>query len=137
MDYFKIFDWSVEFSKRVLPFLKKKKFLLIIDDNPDDAKLLELCLTINNCTFDTAYSAEEAVGMLHIKNYHVAFVDLRLPHMDGWELIKVIRKHSPKTRIVITAAELHDLTHIETGFYVGLIRKPVTVKGIREAMRYL
>lgn len=112
----------------------KKHCLIIVEDNALDSKLLLLHLRNSNCNIDIADTAEEALGMMRTKEYSVAFIDLRLPCMQGWKLAEEILDEFPKTHIVISCAETFDLSHIPKGVYVGLIIKPATAHALNSLL---
>jgi DNA-binding NtrC family response regulator len=112
----------------------KRHCIMIVDDNPLDSKLLQLHLRNSNFQIDTASSAEEAEGMMRVKNYSIAFLDIRLPSRQGWQLAQEILDEFPKTHIVIVCGETDDLAHFPVGAYVGLIKKPPTAHAVNSLL---
>lgn len=52
-------------------------------------------------------SGREALKKLQRDSYDICFLDVQLPDANGLELMSIVRRHSPATRIVImTANEL-------------------------------
>lgn len=81
--------------------------VLVVDDEPDELALLATHLHRAGCEVVEATSAEAALaGDLAVD---VAFVDLRLPGMGGWELITVLRERLPGIPVVVTSVlDEHD-----------------------------
>ncbi|SFM45069.1 sigma-54-dependent transcriptional regulator [Thermodesulforhabdus norvegica] len=107
---------------------KNQPAILIVDDEIDFIRLLErLILEEVQCEIYRATSGYEAVEIL--KNYHIdlAFVDIKMPGMDGFELLSYVRENHPwLTVIMITAYGCIEVAvrAIKEGAY-DFITKPV------------
>ncbi len=81
--------------------------MLLIDDEPFYYNVLKKSLTAAGYGFiDVASTGEIALEKVHANHYDVIVTDLRLPEMDGFEIIKRLRQdpklgHTPV--LVITA----------------------------------
>jgi CheY-like chemotaxis protein len=77
--------------------------ILLIEDNPIIQVLHKKMLENLGCKVDIAEHANHALKML-TKKYDLLFVDIGLPDIDGFELIKIIRKkHPDKQKMPIIA----------------------------------
>ncbi len=76
----------------------KKKKILIVEDNPDLSKVLELLLKSPYETI-TAKNGEEAVDMAFTEAPDLIIMDLMMHGMNGLEAIRLIRQ-VPKTRSI-------------------------------------
>lgn len=67
--------------------------ILIVDDEKQLARTLRqmLLLELPGTEIDTAFSGEEALSRLADHQYHLIVADLRMPGLDGLELIKGVR----------------------------------------------
>jgi DNA-binding response OmpR family regulator len=64
---------------------------------------LEVALKRNGYEVDVAENGKEAIKKSKAKLYNLALVDLRLPDMDGIELLTGMREAAPKmVKIIIT-----------------------------------
>ena len=77
--------------------------ILVIDDDKAVRKSHEAMLKANGYEVDVAETGIEAIKKSKAKLYNLALVDLRLPDMDGIELLTSMREAVPKTvKIIIT-----------------------------------
>ncbi|MEA4860362.1 MAG: response regulator [Sphaerochaeta sp.] len=80
--------------------------LLIADDEPLECDAIELLVTRANLPVRVikARNGAEAVEMDKRFGAHIAFLDIRLPGMDGIEAAKFIRAQNPACQIVFLTA---------------------------------
>lgn len=80
--------------------------ILLVDDEKSILSSLTQLLAINyeEYLIGTAQSAEEALALANLASVDVLITDLRLPQMDGLDLIKAVRERSPKTRMLLITA---------------------------------
>jgi two-component system response regulator YesN len=69
------------------------------------------------------------------KNYALVIADLRMPGMNGLELLKKIRKFIPKVRTILISAYEVDNDPVFRGFVKEgvidkFIHKPITIRGL-------
>jgi DNA-binding NtrC family response regulator len=82
-----------------------KDRVLVVDDETDMLRLLERSISQElDCDIDTAASGIEALKLLETKNYDLALVDIRMPGMDGIELLERIKQINPWMTVVIMTA---------------------------------
>lgn len=65
--------------------------VLVVEDDPASQEILASLLSHRNIDFDMADSGETALDLLSNNTYALAILDLALPRMDGWELLRMIR----------------------------------------------
>lgn len=75
--------------------------ILIVDDEPVVIKSCERILTPEGFTVDTATNGKDAMSRLSSNNYDLVITDLKMPGMDGIELVRWIRNSKPGTGVVI------------------------------------
>lgn len=103
---------------------------LVVDDEPDELALLTTHLRRTGCTVLEARSAEEALADDALLDVDVAFVDLRLPGMGGWELIEELRVRRPRLPVVVTSVlDAHDYPQVEAA-----LPKPFVGENVRAAL---
>ncbi|MGH8798322.1 MAG: response regulator, partial [Caldimonas sp.] len=73
------------------PPARRAARILIVDDNADAAESLAMVLGLEGHDVRTAGSAEEAIERLDEFVPEVAFLDIGLPKMDGYDLARALR----------------------------------------------
>lgn len=77
--------------------------ILIADDEKDIRNLIKISLEENGYTVLTAQNGKEAWDILCTQNVHLAILDVMMPVMDGFNLLRKIREHSTIPVIFLTA----------------------------------
>jgi len=67
--------------------------LLVVDDREIDRKLVDRVLTAEGCEITGAQSGHDALELIGTRLFEAAIVDLRMPEMDGLELLRKIKEH--------------------------------------------
>lgn len=80
--------------------------VLFVEDNAVNAAVGKRHLEYFGITGDFAIDAEEALELLRHNSYHMAFVDLHMPGMDGYALSEALRNEYPDVYIVIFTADI-------------------------------
>lgn len=68
--------------------------VLVIDDDADSRLLLDLMIGGHGATILTASSGAEALRLVRIARPDLITVDVVMPQMSGWEVIKALREDS-------------------------------------------
>ncbi|RJS80447.1 response regulator [Candidatus Bathyarchaeota archaeon] len=83
--------------------MKRKARILIVDDDEDICKTLSLILQEEGYETDIANTGREAIKKSRENFYNVALLDIKLPDMEGTELLTKMRETSPKMiKIMVT-----------------------------------
>ena len=104
--------------------------ILVVDDEARMRKLIKDFLTSKGFYVEEAGDGEEAVDKFFAqKDIALVLLDVMMPKMDGWEVLKTIRKYSQVPVIMLTArSEERDELQ---GFSLGVdeyISKPFSPK---------
>jgi DNA-binding NtrC family response regulator len=82
----------------------QKLSILIVDDEEDILNVLKLILTKEGYQVDTALDGKQALQLFRKKSYDIVLTDLRMPEMDGMELLERIKEIRPETEVLIMTA---------------------------------
>ena len=78
--------------------------VLVVDDEARMRKLVKDFLSVKGFTVLEAGDGEEAVDIFfEQKDIALILLDVMMPKMDGWEVVKTIRKYSQVPIIMLTA----------------------------------
>jgi DNA-binding NtrC family response regulator len=81
-----------------------EKTVLVADDDQRICKFLGNLLSERGYTVSVAYDGEEALGLIEKDPPDVALIDLKMPKIDGLELLKILQEKWPGiVSIMITA----------------------------------
>ena len=81
----------------------KKASILIVDDSEDILETLRAILDEKGYDVDTAESGGEAIEKSRKNFYNLALLDIRLPDMEGTQLLTGMKETRPKmVKIMIT-----------------------------------
>jgi len=81
--------------------LNKQSRILVVDDDENIRKSIKAILEEEGYLVDLAASGKEAVQKSQEQNYNVALLDIRLPDMEGVELLELMRNTVPRTRKIM------------------------------------
>ena len=79
--------------------------ILLVDDDPNIRRLVELYLKKEGFEVVTATRGDEAVSAYKSANPNLILLDIMLPGMDGWQVCREIRKESNVPIIMLTAKD--------------------------------
>jgi len=129
------------------------KIILLVEDNPDDVELTLRAFRQNRISNNivVARDGAEAIdyimgtGFSESPDMHetpvLILLDLKLPKIDGLEVLKTIRNHEPTRLIpvVILTSSIED-KDVLNGYNLGAnsyVRKPVDFKEFVETMKLM
>jgi two-component system response regulator len=131
----------------------ESKTILLVEDNPDDEALTLRALKRNNILNEVivARDGAEALDYLFARGAHsdrntgkqpeVILLDLKLPKVDGLEVLQQIRQNEKTRRLaVVILTSSNEERDIIAGYDLGAnsyIRKPVDFNQFMEAIRQL
>lgn len=113
----------------------KLKFL-VIDDSETMLGILQEILSDDGYLVSIAKTAAEALEKINQESFNVALIDIRLPDMNGIELLKKIKEKNHKINcIMMTAyAEEHPQQALELGASDYFV-KPLDIDKLRELFK--
>lgn len=116
--------------------MNKGARILVVDDEREIRRCLELSLEEKGYTVLAAESGEKALDLLKLGSADVAIVDLLLPGIDGIELTKCIRQRSTLPIIILSAIgdDKKKVEALETGAD-DYVTKPFSIEEVVARIR--
>lgn len=110
--------------------------ILVVDDEGEVCNTLKEFLTKKGYEASTALSGEEAIKKVKEERPHIVLLDIRMPGMDGLEVLKRIRGIDKEAGIImITAVKEDEIARkcIELGAF-AYITKPFSFEYLETAL---
>jgi DNA-binding NtrC family response regulator len=84
--------------------MKNDISILVVDDEAMMRNLLEKILTREGYAVKTAGNGVEALEMLQHEKVELIISDMKMPNMDGFELLKTVKQEYPNINVIIMTA---------------------------------
>ena len=75
--------------------------VLIVDDEEQLVEAFKKKLSREGLEVTAASTAREAMAVMKKQTFDVCVLDIRLPDMDGVELLESVKKNEPKLEIIM------------------------------------
>ena len=111
--------------------------ILLVDDEADIREVLEISLLDIGCEVFSAENGEHALNLFRAENPPIVFTDIKMPGMDGIELLKKIKHENPETEVIMITGHgdmdlaVKSLKNDATDF----ITKPINVDALEIALK--
>jgi DNA-binding response OmpR family regulator len=111
--------------------------ILVVDDERNIRMSVSMALESPDIEVDTAVNGEEALEKIAEKNFRLVLLDLKLPGMDGMEVLRNVRDARPDVRVIIVTAHgtIENAVEAMKLGAVDYIQKPFTPAEIRELVK--
>jgi DNA-binding NtrC family response regulator len=75
--------------------------ILVVDD--EDALRNILSGELSNSGYDVASASDgdEAISMISNKQFDLVLLDIKMPRVDGFEVLKFIKKNQPSVKVIM------------------------------------
>jgi DNA-binding response OmpR family regulator len=104
--------------------------ILVVEDDRDLCDTLFDALQAKGFTTFQAYNGLDAMSMIYEHAFEMLILDINLPGLNGFEILREAKKHYPATAALFMTA-LDTPEHIEQSFQSGCddyIRKPFSIQ---------
>lgn len=81
--------------------MNKNVRILIVDDDENIRKTMKAILEDEGYMVDWASTGKDAIEKTNEKAYNLALLDIRLPDMEGVDLLKLLKDNVPRTRKIM------------------------------------
>jgi signal transduction histidine kinase len=111
--------------------------ILFVDDEKDICDVLSISLSDLGYKVYTAQNGQEALRIIQKVNPPIVLTDIRMPVMDGIELLRRIKRQFPETEVVMVTGHgdmdlaIESLKHEATDFIV----KPIKDEALEVALK--
>ena len=78
--------------------------ILVVDDDASLRRVLEYNLAKEGYAVLTADSGEKALALLEAERVDLLITDIKMPGMDGMDLLRRVRQASPETQVIVITA---------------------------------
>ena len=85
--------------------MKEKPYIMVVDDDPNISRLVELYLEKENFEVRSVSRGDDAVNEFHRLPPDLILLDVMLPGMDGYQVLKAVRKSGSIPVIMLTARD--------------------------------
>ncbi|MBU0908543.1 MAG: response regulator, partial [Proteobacteria bacterium] len=85
--------------------MSKEPTLLCIDDDPPILKMLANYFTRKGFQVFPAEDGEIGIELYQSLQPDIVLVDLKMPRVDGFQVLKTIRQNSPDTPVIVVSGE--------------------------------
>ncbi len=95
---------------QLIDSVAKKQCVLVVDDHPKVLRFIEIDLKLNGYDVITTGSGEEALELVKSTGPDIMLLDIIMPGMDGFEVLKKLRGFTqlPVIAFSASATNYHD-----------------------------
>ncbi len=119
--------------------MEKSKKLLIVEDEEEVCESMSNFFKRRDYDVTVANGGAEAIELLNKNDYPVVILDLKMPLVDGWDVLKETKPNHPDTKFLVISGfdeEGVEERCKEAGGYDFII-KPIRLKKIYEMLEKL
>ncbi len=113
-----------------------KSSILVVDDDPGICETLSDILEAKGYTVSVAYTGKEGIARAGAEFISLALVDLKLPDMNGTEVLQQLKESSPDTEVVVITghASLGSAVEALNSGAFGYVQKPLEMEQVLAMM---
>jgi two-component system response regulator (stage 0 sporulation protein F) len=107
--------------------------ILVVDDEEGARDLFNTILTDEGYDVSLASGGEEALGLFKNNPFNLVITDIKMPGMDGLQLLQEIRKMGSKTDVIMVTAygEVESYLKAMSLGAAEYINKPIRIKELK------
>ena len=119
--------------------MQTKASILIVDDDQSTRRTLEIVFRRQGYAVETASTGREALQMAEGTTFDIALLDLRLPDMDGIELLRPLKALHPQMDLIIGTGygSMHSAVRALNDGASAYITKPVDMDQVLSQVQSL
>jgi CheY-like chemotaxis protein len=85
----------------------REQSILVVDDNPLDRALFKAILEGAGYSVVENGSGKEALAAVEKTNFQLMTLDLSMPDMDGFDVLRAVRSRHPEIKIMVVSGFRH------------------------------
>jgi CheY-like chemotaxis protein len=85
----------------------REQSILVVDDNPDDRKLFRRMLERGGYSVVESSTGKEALTAVEKTTFDLMTLDLSMPDMDGFDVLRAVRSKHPGLKIIVVSGFRH------------------------------
>jgi len=123
---------------------ENKKIVGVVDDDLNTTELFHVALSENIDGISVIAFNDPVIALEHFvankDDFMLVVADLRMPNLNGLELLKKLKSLNPKVRTILMSAYSFDedllfLKYMEEGIIDSSIDKPVTIERLCQKVK--
>ncbi len=115
--------------------------ILVVDDSPDTVDMLKSLFEMDGASVSTANSGAEALEIINQNRFDVILSDISMPGMDGFELLRRLRKLPGGADIPVLAltgfGRVEDVNRAQAEGFFSHVTKPIDLSELVEILQKL
>jgi DNA-binding response OmpR family regulator len=84
--------------------MNKDYSILTVDNDEALVNLLSSELASDGFEVATAYDGDEAIDVLKVKHVDLILLDVNMPRMNGFEVLKFVKQNYPSVKVIMLTA---------------------------------
>jgi len=116
--------------------MAKETRILVVDDEPKICEFLGILLGREGYQTDSAYNAADALAQIEQNSFDLVLTDLKMPGMDGFELITRLKKIRPDLPVIMITGYATVETAVQALRYGvdDYVTKPFNIDELRKVI---
>lgn len=114
--------------------------ILVIDDEKDIVETIKSALTTRGYKITTAFNGEDGLKKAKADSPDLVICDIKMPKLDGWEVLKGLREDAARWVPVIMLTVLKDVEDVKKGYEYDAdyyITKPFKINDLLQGIRVI
>jgi signal transduction histidine kinase len=129
---------TIQLSATEFHYKLKEIKILVVDDNAINQKLMKAVLLNLNLECELANNGESALQMLQEKRYHIVFMDIQMPGLDGMEALRIMKSNPSMEDVYVLAVTANamegDDEKYQSAGFDDYLTKPFRQETLREKL---
>lgn len=113
--------------------------LLVVEDDKILSATLSEQLSLENFEVSVAGDGEAAISELKQKEFEIVILDLKIPKVDGFQVLRLIKQSYPSIKVIVLTAYA-DLANVSLCKELGaddIVEKPYELGDLFEAIEFV